>query len=199
VTIDEELDLLDDNLRRLKIEYEKYFNGGAKRPPTDLEWKVRAFLKKHSDNRRLGHSHRFRYNKLVHKFAVYNDLWRQKLKIREEGYRRPQDALLSIAGLRPDETHEAEEALNPKRHYRLKQFSMVCSEVDKDQDGVRALFEAFMDARKRTGAQGSGSFESFQQFVRAKTDQIRREHRCAAVEYTVEAHEGQVWLKAKAK
>jgi len=199
VTIDEELDLLDDNLRRLKIEYEKYFNGGAKRPPTDLDWKVRAFLKKYSDNRRLAHPQRFRYNTLVHKFAVYNDLWRQKLKIREEGYRRPQDALLSIAGLRPDQTHEAEAALDPKRHSRPKHFSMVCSEVEKDMESVRALFEAFMDARKRTGSPGSGSFESFQQFVRAKTDQIRREQRCAAVEYTVEAHDGQVRLKAKAK
>jgi len=199
VTVDEELELLDDNLRRLKIEYEKYFNGGAKRPPTDLDWKVRAFLKKYSDNRRLTHSQRFKFNTLVHKFAVYNDLWRQKLKIREEGYRRPQDALLSISGLRTDEEHQAEEALSSKRHYHLKPFSVVCSEIEKDHDGVRALFDAFMDARKRVGTPGSGSFESFQDFVRAKTDQIRREQRCTAVEYTVEAHDGQVRLKAKAK
>ena len=199
MTVDEELELLDDSLRRLKIEYEKYFNGGAKRPPTDLDWKVRGFLKKYSDSRRLNHPQRFRYQTLVHKFAVYNDLWRQKLKIREEGYRRPQDALLSIAGLRTDEAHEAEQELNPKRHYHLKPFSVVCSELEKDHDGVRALFDAFMEARKRVGTPGSGSFESFQQFVRTKTDQIRREHQCAAVEYTVEARDGQVRLKAKAK
>jgi len=199
LTIDEELELLDDNMRRLKIEYEKYFNGGVKRPPTDLDWKVRGFLKKYSDNRRLSHPQRFRYNTLVHKFAVYNDLWRQKLKIREEGYRRPQDALLSIAGLRTDEAHEAEEMLNPKRHYHLKQFSVVCSEMEKDHDAVRALFDAFMEAKTRVGTPPSGSFESFCEFVRTKTDQIRRQHQCAAVEYTVEARDGQVRLKAKAK
>ena len=40
VTTDEELNLLDQQLRRLKIEYEIFFNNPAKRPPTDIEWKV---------------------------------------------------------------------------------------------------------------------------------------------------------------
>ncbi|MBV9607946.1 MAG: hypothetical protein JO187_00190 [Acidobacteria bacterium] len=199
MTVDEELELLEDNLRRLKIEYEKYFNGGSKRPPNDLDWKVRGFIKKHSDSRRLSNSQRFRYNTIVQRFAVYNDLWRQKLKIREEGYRRPQDALLSIAGLRTEEEHQAEETLNPKHVQHAKTFSVTCAEIDKDQHGVRALFDAFMDARHRSGTPGSGSFESFQEFVRNKTEQIRREHRCSEVEYTVETRDGQVRLKAKAK
>jgi len=39
--------------------------------------------------------------------AIYSDLWRKKGRIREEGYRRPQDALLSVQGVRPEEGHEA--------------------------------------------------------------------------------------------
>ena len=38
VTIDEEMNLLESHLRRLKIEYEIYFNNPAKKPPTDIEW-----------------------------------------------------------------------------------------------------------------------------------------------------------------
>jgi len=37
VTIDEELNLLDSNLRRLKIEYEIYFSNPSKKPPSDIE------------------------------------------------------------------------------------------------------------------------------------------------------------------
>jgi len=33
VTIDEELTKLEDDIRRLKIEYEVYFNGSTDRPP----------------------------------------------------------------------------------------------------------------------------------------------------------------------
>ena len=40
MTHDEELNVLETQLRRLKIEYEVYFSNPTKRPPTDIEWKV---------------------------------------------------------------------------------------------------------------------------------------------------------------
>ena len=40
MTTDEELNVLETQLRRLKIEYEVYFSNPTKRPPTDIEWKV---------------------------------------------------------------------------------------------------------------------------------------------------------------
>ena len=100
MTIDEELNLLDQQLRRLKIEYEVYFNNPKKRPPTDVEWKVLSLLRKFSDGARISFSQRFRYNEMAQRYAVQSDLWRKKSRIREEGYRRPQDALLGIQGVR---------------------------------------------------------------------------------------------------
>ena len=44
----------------------------------------------------------------------------------------------------------------------------------------------------------AGSFESFQSFVKRKTEQIRKEQKCSFVEYSVEVEKGQVKLKAKA-
>src|ERR1043165_3803615 len=107
VTTDEELNVLDAQLRRLKIEYEIYFSNPAKRPPTDIEWKVLALLRKFSDGGRMSFSQRFRYNEIAQRYAIYSDLWRKKNRIREEGYRRPQDALLSVQGVRLEE-HEPE-------------------------------------------------------------------------------------------
>ncbi len=100
MTTDEELALLEQQLRRLKIEYEMYFNNPTKRPPTDVEWKVLSILRKFSDGGRMGFAQRFRYNSLAQQYAVQSDLWRKKSRIREEGYRRPQDALLSVQGVR---------------------------------------------------------------------------------------------------
>src|ERR1700740_23670 len=105
VTTDEELNVLDTQLRRLKIEYEIYFSNPTKKPPTDIEWKVLALLRKFSDGGRMNFSQRFRYNAIAQRYAIYSDLWRKKSRIREEGYRRPQDALLSVQGVRPEE-HE---------------------------------------------------------------------------------------------
>src|SRR6266446_5131686 len=105
VTIDEELEVLDSSLRRLKIEYEIYFSNPSKKPPSDIEWKVLSLLRKFSDGSRMSFTQRFRYNEMAQRYAIYSDLWRKKSRIREEGYRRPQDALLSIQGVREEE-HE---------------------------------------------------------------------------------------------
>ncbi len=98
MTTDEELNVLDTQLRRLKIEYEIYFSNPTKRPPTDIEWKVLSMLRKFTDGGRMNFSQRYRYNEMAQRYAIYSDLWRKKSRIREEGYRRPQDASALRAG-----------------------------------------------------------------------------------------------------
>jgi hypothetical protein len=198
VTIDEELNVLEDNVRRLKVEYDMYFGGGAKKPPADTEWRINATLKKFSDGSKLTFAQRFRFNTIQQRYAKFTELWRQKLKIKEEGYRRPQDAVLGIAGMRREEEHAAAAALEGDA--ADQPFKIACSDVNADPESVKTLFNAMMDARKKAGqAVDPNSFESFKRFVAGKTDQIRKEYGCHAVEYSVEVQEGQVKLKAKAK
>ncbi len=195
MTVDEELDQLDNNLRRLKIEYEIYFSGGAKRPPSDTEWRVLALLRKFSDGSRMNFSQRFRYNSMAQRYAVFSDLWRQKLKIKEEGYRRPQDAILSIQGLRPVDAEGGEKAS------KATPFTIQCSDVEQEPENVKKLFQAFVAAKKTAGEKvtDAASLDSFRSFVKQKTQQIRKDFGCHSVEYTVEVEAGQVRLKAKAK
>jgi hypothetical protein len=205
VTVDEEISLLEETVRRLKIEYDVYFGGGSKRPPADTEWRVQSILKKYSDTHKMSFPQRFKYNSIVQRYALFSDLWRQKLKIKEEGYRRPQDAVLGIQGLRIEEDQAAAEALEqgskPKADEGEKPFTTHCSDADADHDKVQQLFNAMTEARKRAGDAGAGTanFDSFKAFVKKKTEQIRKDYGCHAVEYSVEMEAGQVRLKAKAK
>lgn len=198
MTIDEELTHLDSLLRRLKIEYEVYFNNPTKRPPSDMEWKVTALIRKHSDGGRMSFSQRFRYNEMAQRYAIYSDLWRKKMRIREEGYRRPQDALLSVQGVRSAEEHE------PKHHQvygvsaEARAFTVECSESAPKED-VERLYNALVAAKKKSGETVSGNLDSFASFVKKKTNEIRKQHGCQKVEYSVELQNGQVKLKAKAK
>ena len=206
MTIDEELTLLESHLRRLKIEYEIFFNNPNKKAPTDIEWKVLSLLRKFSDGGRMNISHRFRYNELAQRYAIYSDLWRKKARIREEGYRRPQDALLSVQGVRP-ETREPEH-----RVYGVSQAALAavatmenspvkveCSDARTEKDQVARLYQALSEAKKKAGENVSGNLDSFASFVQKKTDQIRKQYGCPSVEFTVETDNGQVRLKAKAK
>jgi len=217
VTIDEELTLLDSQLRRLKIEYEIYFSNPTKRPPTDIEWKVLSLLRKFSDGGRMSFSQRFRYNEIAQRYAIYSDLWRKKNRIREEGYRRPQDALLSVQGVRLEDREPEHKVYGVGQTAAAgvsatsipgntlssaaaaKPFSMACGDARAEQDQVRKLYQALTEAKKKSGEVVSGNLDSFSSFVQKKTDQIRKQYGCEAVEYTVEMQNGQVKLKAKAK
>lgn len=200
MTIDEELNALDTNLRRLKIEYEIYFNNPTKRPPADTEWRVSNAIRKlsdgYSEGQRMNLAQRYRYNEIAQRYALLSDLWRKKMRIREEGYRRPQDALLSVQGVRV-----FEEEKPPAHHATLHPFTVECSDVGGEQEKVQKLFNALLEAKKKAGedTSKSGNLESFEKFVQGKTEQIRKQYGCHSVEYSVEMEAGQVRLKAKAK
>jgi hypothetical protein len=211
VTIDEELGVLDSQLRRLKIEYEIYFSNPTKKPPTDVEWKVLSLLRKFSDGARMSFTQRYRYNEIAQRYAIYSDLWRKKSRIREEGYRRPQDALLSIQGLRNQERkpeHKvygvsaaaiASVGTTTTASVEEKPFTVRCSDVRAESDQVQKLYHALTEAKRKAGENVSGTLDSFSAFVQKKSDQLRKQHGCHTVEYSVEVHEGHVKLKAKAK
>jgi hypothetical protein len=208
VTTDEELNVLDSQLRRLKIEYEIFFSNPQKRPPTDIEWKVLALLRKFSDGGRMNFSQRYRYNEMAQRYAVYSDLWRKKSRIREEGYRRPQDAILSIQGVREEEEHEpqhhpvygvshaaaaAAAAATSSPHFTLHSVDQT------EREQVERLYNTLVAAKKKAGESVSGGLDSFTTFVQKKTEQIRKQYKCENVEYSVEITDGGVKLKAKAK
>lgn len=203
MTIDEELNVLEDSLRRLKIEFDIYFGGGSKRPPADLEWRVQSMMKKFGENNKLSFPQRYRYNTMANRYALFSDLWRQKLKIKEEGYRRPQDKVLAIQGMRTEEERAAAAALEGGGNVEkpAEPFKVAWSDPDGETTKVKALFDAVIDARTKSGdANAAGaSFDSFKAFVKKKTDQIRKDYGCHSVEYSVELDGGQVRLKAKAK
>ena len=98
MTIDEELALLEDSFRRLKIEYDIYFAGGAKKPPVDTESRVQTIIRRNLENGHLSFTQRFRLNAVSQRYSVFSDLWRRKAKIKDEGYRRPEDMLLGVGG-----------------------------------------------------------------------------------------------------
>jgi hypothetical protein len=55
------------------------------------------------------------------------------------------------------------------------------------------------EAKKKSGEKVSGNLDSFAAFVKKKTSEIRKQHGCDTVVYSVEMQGGQVKLKAKAK
>ncbi len=78
-------------------------------------------------------------------------------------------------------------------------FSVQCSGAAAERDRVESLYKALSEAKQKSGEKVSGNLDSFAAFVKKKTTELRKEHGCDTVEYSVETQGGQVKLRAKAK
>ena len=184
LSIDEELNLLEDGIRKLKIEFDMYFGGGAKRPPYDAQWRIESLMKRLDGNRSMNFGQRFKLNGLTAKYGIFADMWRNKVKRKEEGG-APHGRRVDVA---PAPAPEA-----PPQGFRVQ-----WQDPDHDHDKVDQLFNALLAAKKQVGESADTiNIDGFKRFVKNKTEQLKRDMRCQNVEYVVEVENGKVSLKAK--
>lgn len=84
VEVDKQLSRLEDDIRKLKIEFDIYFNGATKRPPLEARARMESNLKRIADNRTLTSAQRYYFNTLTSRFTSYRELWRRSLKAKGE-------------------------------------------------------------------------------------------------------------------
>jgi hypothetical protein len=195
-TIDEDLGQLERDIRQLKIEYDQYFGGGRKRPPTEIEWRIDQLIRRYGERGGdLKFAQRFRYNNLSQTYAKYKDIFRKKLALKEEGkvQRHFGAAAKEIESARLKKEAEEQAALP-------KAFRMTCSAPERETEKVEQLYQAFLQAKQEAGEHtGKLSRSSFNEFVLKKTKELQKQKNCKDVEYVVETVEGHVKLKALVK
>lgn len=80
--LDQQLGRLEDDIRKLKIDFDIFFNGATKRPPFEARARLESYIKRIADNRNLSYSQRYYFNTLVSRFTSYRELWRRTLRAR---------------------------------------------------------------------------------------------------------------------
>jgi len=191
-TIDEELSQMERDIRQLKIEYDMYFGGGRKRPPTEVEWRIDMMVKRYGERGGdMKFAQRFRYNNLTQTYAKYKDIFRKKMAQREEGTVQRHFGAAAKA-------IEAERAKSQAVQPQV--FRVVCSEPENEAQKVEQLYDAFVKAKQQAGEDVEKLTRSgFNEFVKKKTKDLQSKKNCRDVEYVVETVDGQVKLKAVAK
>ena len=208
-TIDEDLGQIERDIRQLKIEYDQFFGGGRKRPPTEIEWRIDLLMKKYAERGGdLKSAQRFRFTNLSQTYAKYKDIFRKKVKQKEEGtvQRHFGAAAKAIEAERARRALE-EESSGPGTAGRAQNqgtegaaFRMTCSEPERESEKVNKLYQALITAKQRAGEEiGKLTPEGFAEFVRKKTKHLQQEKNCTEVEYIVEIVGGQAKLKALVK
>ena len=82
--VDKQLGKLEDDIRRLKIEFDIFFNGAVKRPPLEARARLESQIKRISDNRGLSYGQRYKLNGLIARFTSYRELWRRTMRMKGE-------------------------------------------------------------------------------------------------------------------
>jgi hypothetical protein len=198
MAIPEDLDQLEQGIRQLQIEWEKFFAGIDKKPPTDLKTRIEGLVRRYAYAEIRNNGDRFRYQSLASRYNTFAELWAKRLRAIEEG--RP----AGLHGTRvphappappppPPNTAAAAAAARAAAgagEYRVRH-------PDKDAAAVRDLYQQFVEARKSTGESGAVKFESFQKLIAQQASRILTEKGAKAVDFRLETKDGKVSLKAK--
>jgi hypothetical protein len=192
-TTEEDLNQLEKDIRLLKIEYEQFFGGGRKRPPADAQWRVELLIKRYGDRSPdMNSGQRFRYSNLTQTYAKYQEMWRKRLKQKEEGTTQRHFG----AAAKAIEAERARARTQPP----ATAFVTALSDAEKEASKVDQLYRKLMEARERVGDEGPApSFEEFKRFVHRKTQELMQKKGCEQVEYVVSVEGGHVKLKARVR
>jgi len=223
--IDEDLGALERDIRTLKIEYEQYFGGGRSRPPNDTIWRIDQTIKRYGERGAdMSYGQRFRYNNLAQTYAKYQDIFRKRMKAKEEGTVQrhfgaaaraiEQERLRGVAAQAAKEAaaQPAAAVATASQGSRAPRRSaaelvgepggyvVACSDPDREREKVADLYNVLLEAKKSAGEKTEAlTLENFTSFVRQKTAQLRQQAKCDAVEYAVQIENGQIKLKARVK
>ena len=185
-TVDQQLTRLEDDIRHLRIEFDIFFNGGAKRPPYDTKGRVETLLKRLGDDRTLTYAQRYRFNSLSARYNAFRDLWRRTMQGREEG----RDAVSAHRASAKKEIAET----------KVEPVSVVCRDAHHEVDLVKNLYNSLIEAKRHCGEPTEDlSFPKFHRLIASKADGIKQQRGCEKVRFSVTVEDGHVSFKARAE
>ena len=183
-TIEEQLSRLEEDIRRLKIEFDIYFNGASKRPPYDTKGRVDTLIKRVADDRTLTFAQRYRYNSLAARYSSFRDMWRRTMQGREEG----RDAVSAARATAKEEIRSETERV-----------SFVCLDAGKEVQTVKNLYDSLLEAKRRCGEPTEDfSFPRFHRLIASKAEGLKERLGCDKVKFSVAIEAGHVSFKARA-
>jgi len=178
--VDEELDELDQGLKRLRVEYDQFFLGILKRPPDVLQGRMQKIIVKYAnENLRKTHQ-KFRFNQLNSKYQIYRQQWGRTMRQIESGTYRGHRFKAKL--------HEQERGLTADPDGTLTAVKPPSGKPDKPgkRGPMDQLYDALVAARKRAGESGPDPDRAkLSELVKKQTAALRAKHPGAKVRFRV--------------
>ncbi|MDP9191767.1 MAG: hypothetical protein M3P06_08690 [Acidobacteriota bacterium] len=190
---DDELDKLEEDIRRLKNRYDQFFNGIQKIPPSFERHQVEAVIHEISKQKMRDNTRRFRFNTILSRYNQFREMWARKMREREEGpldFKRRQAAMEAPAKP-PSGAHAAAPVTSaaPDPYVRMTPGA--------NGEELRKLYGEIERAHLDMGKLPSVSLEQLAAMLQKQGDIVRAKYNVKTVAFRVETIDGKVKLKAK--
>ncbi|MEO8260284.1 MAG: MXAN_5187 C-terminal domain-containing protein [Acidobacteriota bacterium] len=182
--IDQDLQRLETELKRLEVEYNMFFAGRLTKPPWDTRGRVEALVKQYDRAHFQNFGDRFRFQSLQSRFNTFVALWDRGLRAREEG--RPG----------PFPVRRADEPDDPKRPQDRILRVTTLQDPMRELDRLQELYESVMEARRESGLDVV-PFQKFAELVTSQVSQLRSGD-SGQVAFRVMVKDGKVRFTARA-
>ena len=196
---DDELDKLEEDIRRLKNKYDQFFTGIIKVPPSFERHQVEAYIHELSKLKIRENTRRFRLSTILSRYNQFREMWGRKMREREEGpldYRRRQKLM-----------NEPKEPSPPPPRKSGPQLAARVTSDEADPyvkmapgangEQIRELYRQIEKEHSKLGKQSNVTIEQLTAMVQKQSDSLREKYHVSSVAFRVETIDGKVKLKAK--
>jgi hypothetical protein len=190
---DDELDKLEEDMRRLKNRYDQFFNGITKTPPSFERHQIEAMVHEISKQKMRDNTRRFRFNTILSRYNQYREMWARKMREREEGpldFRRRQALMESPPVVVPPPPPRV-----PVTSAGADPYVRMTPGANGEE--IRKLYGEIERAHLEMGKLPNVSLEQLASMIQKQSDVVRAKYNVKTVAFRVETIDGKVKLKAK--
>ena len=186
IGLNSKLDEIERSIFRIKVAYEKYFNGIERFEPLkeleDLKRLIRNMMTSPIRNTQQ----RYRFTQLKARLSSQEMYWKRNVSQMERGVHPKQ---VFRANLKESNSQEAQRLQRERRENQKMERQM-------EERRFRYVYDQLVDARRQTGQSTDISFDSVKSTLKKQSRMIKSKFKCDDVQFRVEIQNGKPKMKA---
>jgi hypothetical protein len=189
---DDELDKLEEDIRRLKNKYDQFFTGITKVPPSFDRHQVESYIHELSKQKMRDNTRRFRFTTILSRYNQFREMWGRKMREREEGpldFRRRQAAMSAPQAPAPPPSIARVTSSQPDPYVKMTPGA--------NGEQIRSLYAQIEREHQKLGKAPNVTLEQLASMVQKQSESLRAKYNVNTVAFRVETIDGKVKLKAK--
>jgi len=192
MSLPQDIEILGEDVRQLRVAYEKYFAGIDRREPIDHRKRVKDTLRRLRGQVRNRTVLRFKLQTLQASVVTHESYWNRICRKIEEGtYKRDVR--------RAQKRQEQLTCAPAKRSIEASNSPKKASDQGAHSPALRELYAAYITAQKEAGQTTMVDIRALAKTIEKQTIAIKSKYNCSSVDFKVAIKNGKAILKAVVK